>query len=196
MPLVIKVCVCGIFVFQKNWEGPGPLPSSSGSANAVPEEFLASRNFEYSKFPNSFLLFVSIEELKSKKIDIDGPELIKIDKNFWVSFEPHRSGSDLYWSSVLSTFIESLSLVRSQKYVSMTSGREGFVWRLFNVIIQFRSVCLKFSEPRCCFWNSSLSLLIHSSLLSSDSVSEVLIWTHHGSIEKTTFEYQCRVIWL
>ena len=40
-------------------------------------------------------------------------------------------------------------------------------------------------------------LFIHSSLLSTDSVSEGLIWTHPGSIQKTIFECQCRVItWL
>ena len=46
------------------------------------------------------------------------------------------------------------------------------------------------------FWNSSSSRLIHSSLLTSDFVSEVLIWRHHGSIQKIVFECQCRVIWL
>ena len=66
----------------------------------------------------------------------------------------------------------------------------------FYLIIQFRSLCLKFAEPPCCF-----EILLHqdssnSSILSSDFVSEVLIWTGHGSIQKTIFECQCRVIWL
>ena len=202
--------------FKKTEEGPRPLRSSSGSALQY-WHFLAFHDFENSKFLESFLLFVSIWRrlIKIKKYRY---RRSRIDKDRWKFLGKLRAASVFKSADPirsLSTFnlIDLYLVAKSGKERVKNMSRWHLGGRGFVSMMSFsHNYPISISIPQIfwtsllfwnshllriihLFWNSHLLKIIHSSLLSSDSFSEGLIWTRRGSIQKTILDCQCRVIW-